>query len=147
MRGLLTGALVAAALSGCGSGPEDERADYCEVVNEQQVALSEALGEESPDAVLGALPLFRELADEAPRDIDDDWTVFIGALEELQGALDAAGVAAASYDAKNPPEDVTEEEQAAIARAADQLVTQEVSNAFEAVKQQAKDVCKTPLYQ
>lgn len=139
--------LVVAALTGCGSSPEDERADYCEVVTEQQVALSEALAEESPDALLGALPLFRELAAEAPPDIDDDWTVFVGALEGLQEALDAAGADATSYDAKSPPPDVTQEEQAAIARAADELATPEVSNAFEAVKQQAKDVCKTPLYQ
>lgn len=147
MRRILAGVLVAGVLAGCSNSPEDDRADYCEVVQEQQVALTEALAEESPDALLGALPLFRELAEEAPRDIDDDWTIFIGALEGLQEALDAAGVEAASYDARNPPEDVTEEQQEAIARAADQLVRPEVSAAFEGVKQQAKDVCKTPLYQ
>lgn len=147
MRRLLAGALSAAALTGCSNSPEDQRADYCEVVKEQQVALSEALAEESPDALLAALPVFGELAEEAPRDIDDDWSAFIGALEGLQEALGAAGVDAASYDAKKPPAGVTEEQQAAIARAADELVRPEVTAAFEGVKQQAKDVCKTPLYQ
>ena len=147
MSRILAGVLVAGVLTGCSSSPEDVRADYCEVVQEQQVALTEALAEESPDALLGALPVFRELAEEAPRDIDDDWTAFIGALEGLQEALDAAGVDAATYDAEKPPEDVTEEQQAAIARAADELARPEVSAAFEGVKQQAKDVCKTPLYQ
>lgn len=147
MRRILAGVLVAGVLTGCSNSPEDDRADYCEVVQEQQVALTEALAEESPDALLGALPLFRELAEEAPRDIDDDWTVFIGALEGLQEALDAAGVEAASYDARRPPEDVSEEQREAIARAADELARPEVSAAFEGVKQQAKDVCKTPLYQ
>lgn len=147
MRRLLAVALVAAGLTGCSNSPEDVRADYCEVVEEQQVALSEALGEETPDALLGALPLLRNLSDEAPRDIDDDWTLFISALEGLATALDEADVEAASYDAANPPADVTEEQQAAIARAADELVRPEVSAAFEGIKQQAKDVCKTPLYQ
>ena len=145
MRRLLAGLLVASALTGCSDSPEDVRADYCELVEENQVALTEALAEDTPDALLGALPIFRELAEDAPRDIDDDWTAFIGALEGLEEALEAAGVDAASYDAEKPPADVTEEEQDAIAAAADELFG--VSAAFEAVKQQAKDVCKTPLYQ
>ncbi len=143
----MAGVLLVGALTGCSNSPEGVRADYCEVVEEQQFALTEALADDSPDALLGALPIFRELAEEAPRDIDDDWTRFIGALEDLQEALDAAGVEAASYDAKKPPEDVTEEQQAAIARAADELVDPEVSAAYEGVQQQAKDVCQTPLYQ
>ena len=147
MRRLLTGVLLLGALTACSNSPEDVRADYCEVVEEQQFALTEALAQESPDALLGALPQFRELAESAPRDIDDDWTVFLGALEGLQEALDAAGVDASSYDASKPPDGVTDEQQAAIARAADELVRPEVSEAFEGVKQQAKDVCKTPLYQ
>jgi len=147
MRRLLAGVLLVGALTSCSNSPEDVRADYCEVVEDQQFALTEALADDSPDALLAALPSFRELAEEAPRDIDDDWTRFIGALEELQEALDAAGVEAASYDARKPPEDVTEEQQAAIARAADELVDPEVSAAFEGVQQQAKDVCRTPLYQ
>ena len=132
MRRLLTGVLLVGALTGCSNSPEDVRADYCEVVEEQQFALTEALAQESPDALLGALPQFRELAESAPRDIDDDWTVFLGALEGLQEALDAAGVDASSYDASKPPDDVTDEQQAAIARAADELVRPEVSEAFEA---------------
>lgn len=147
MRRLLAGVLVAAVVTGCSSSQEDVRADYCEVVEDQQVAMTEALAEDSPDALLGALPLFRELAEKAPRDIDADWTAFIGALEGLQEALDAAGVEAATYDAKNPPAEVTEEQQAAIARAADVLVTPDVSDAFDGVRQHAKDVCRTPLYQ
>ncbi len=147
MRRLLTGVLLLGALTACSNSPEDVRADYCEVVEEQQFALTEALAQESPDALLGALPQFRELAESAPRDIDDDWTVFLGALEGLQEALDEAGVDASSYDASKPPDGVTDEQQAAIARAADELVRPEVSEAFEGVKQQAKDVCKTPLYQ
>ncbi|MGZ5404222.1 MAG: hypothetical protein ACXWDL_06200 [Nocardioides sp.] len=147
MRQILAGLLLASALMACSASPQKVRADYCDVVEEQQFALTEALAVDTPDALLEALPLFRELAEEAPRDIDDDWTRFIDALGGLQKVLDAAGVEAASYDAKQPPEEVTAEQQADIARAADELVQSEVSAAFEGVQQQAKDVCGTPLYQ
>jgi hypothetical protein len=42
---------------------------------------------------------------------------------------------------------VTKDQQQAIARAADELATAETVEAWEGVKQHAKDVCKTPLYQ
>ena len=145
MTRLLVGLLMVGVLAGCGDSPEDVRADYCERVEDNQVALTEALAEDDPDALLAALPIFRELAEDPPRDIEDDWNAFIDALEGLAEALEGAGVDAASYDADQPPADVTEEEQDAIAAAADELFG--VSDAFEGVKQQAKDVCKTPLYQ
>lgn len=144
LGGILLGGIL---LASCSSSPEDVRADYCNVVEDNQVALSDALAKESPDALIGALPLFRDLADGTPRDIEDDWAVFLDALEGLDETLAEAGVEAASYDADQPPADVTEDQQAAIARAADQLARPEVSQAFEGVKQQAKDVCKTALYQ
>lgn len=147
MRPLLAVLALAGALTACSESPEDVRADYCEVVQDQQVALSEALADEGPASLLAGLPIFEDLAAEAPRDIDDEWTVFIAALEDLDEALDDAGVDAATYDAEKPPEGVTEEQQEAIARAASELVTVEVSNAFNGVQQHAKDICKTPLYQ
>ena len=39
------------------------------------------LGDGSPDALLKALPIFRDLADEAPEDLRDEWKTVIDALE------------------------------------------------------------------
>ena len=39
------------------------------------------LGDGGPDALLEALPIFRDLADEAPDDIRDEWQTVIDALE------------------------------------------------------------------
>lgn len=141
------GALVLLlALTGCSDGPEDVRADYCSAVQEQQERLSGILAEERPDALLRALPVFRELAGQAPRDVADDWAQLIGALEGLDEALVEAGVDAGDYDAADPPDSVTRTERRAIAEAADELVRPEVVAAYDGVKQQAVDVCRTPLF-
>ncbi len=135
------------ALTACSDSPEDVRADYCDEVADRQVELTELMAEEGPDTLLRAVPVLRDLADGAPRDIQDEWDRLLGALGGLDEALDAAGVDASTYDAKRPPAGVTDEQQQAIARAADELATQETVAAWEGVKQHAKDVCTTPLYQ
>lgn len=149
MRAAPVAALLGLALSlaACGDSPEDVRADYCEEVADRQVELTELMAEEGPDTLLRAIPVLRDLADGAPRDIQDEWDRLLDALGGLDEALDAAGVDAATYDAESPPAGVTAEQQQAIARAADQLATQETAAAWEGVKQHAKDVCTTPLYQ
>ena len=139
--------LLLAGLAACGENPEDVRADYCEEVADQQVELTEEMAAEGPDTLLRARPLLRELADDAPRDIRDEWDRLLDALDGLAEALEAAGVDASTYDARRPPEGVTEEQQQDIARAADELATPETVAAWEGVKQHAKDVCKTPLFQ
>jgi hypothetical protein len=122
------------------------RADYCEVVADTQVELSETMAEESPATLLRALPLLRDLSAEAPRDIVDEWELLVGALDGLDDALAEAGVDPADYDADNPPDGVSEAQQQEIADAADELARTEVAAAFEGVQQHAKDVCQTPLY-
>lgn len=141
------GALVLLlVVAGCSDGPEDVRADYCAAVQEQQERLSGILAEERPDALLRALPVFRELSGQAPRDVADDWAQLIDALEGLDEALAEAGVDAGDYDAADPPGSVTQAEQQSIADAADALVRPEVVAAYDGVKQQAVDVCRTPLF-
>lgn len=133
-------------LAGCSSSPEDVRADYCSAVSEQQERLSGILAEEEPDALLRALPVFRELSGQAPRDVADDWAQLIDALEGLDEALAEADVDAATYDAGDPPDSVTKADRRAIAEAAGELAQPEVVAAYDGVKQQAVDVCKTPLF-
>ena len=147
MRLLAFALALVLALTGCSQSKEDVRADYCEAVTERQRNLGDTLAQESPDALLAALPTFHELADQSPTDIRDEWAVFLDALDGLQEAIDEAGVDPATYDADDPPAQVTQEQQDAIASAADQLFRPEVSTAYDGVKQHAKDVCKTPLFQ
>ncbi|GAA1475607.1 hypothetical protein GCM10009623_00530 [Nocardioides aestuarii] len=134
------------ALAGCSNSPEDVRADYCSSVRDQQERLSGILAEERPDALLRALPVFRELSGQAPRDVADDWTLLIEALEGLDEALVEADVDPGDYDAGDPPASVTGAQQRSIAEAADALTRPEVVAAYDGVKQQAVDVCNTPLF-
>ena len=148
MRPAVVGLVGVLLLAGCGSGsPEEVRADYCATVKERQAALSERLGDRSATALLEAQPIFRDLTAAAPSDVSDEWQVLIDALEELDAALAEAGVDPATYDPKRPPDDLTREQRGAIERAAAELLNPETQEAVEAVDQQARDVCKTPLFQ
>jgi hypothetical protein len=135
-------ALVGALTLACS---DDPYADYCEVVTDNQAELTRTLGEGGPDALLNALPIFRELQDAAPDDIRDDWKVVVAGLTALETALDDAGVDPATYDREDLPDGVTDEERDRIDAAAEKLRTDESVAAFAAVEQQARDVCKTPL--
>lgn len=147
MRRLLPVVALGLVLAGCSESAEDVRADYCETVKDQQFRLSDVMAEKTPTTLLEALPVFRDLAAEAPGDITDDWSILIDAIEGLQGALDEAGVDPATYDPAKPPDDLTRDQQASIERAAAGLLDPRTDEAFQAVDQQARDVCRTPLYQ
>ncbi len=139
--------LLVGGVAACAESPEDVRADYCETVSERQVELTELMAQEGPATLLDAREVLAGLAKDAPRDIRDEWDQVLDAIDGLDRALDEAGVDASTYDVDDPPAGVTEDQQQAIARAADELATAETVEAWEGVKQHAKDVCKTPLYQ
>ena len=131
--------LLGSLLNACGGE------DYCAAVKEHQTELSDVTAAGSPSALLEALPIFRDLEEQAPEDIRDDWHTFLDALGELDGALRDAGVDPSSYDRKQIPEGVSAEERVRIEAAAAGLTVPEVVQAFDSVQQQAKDVCHTPL--
>jgi hypothetical protein len=95
--------------------------------------------------LLSALPVFQDLADDAPDDIADEWRTFLDALEGLDKALRAADVDPASYDSEHLPAGLTDEQKQRIETAATGLADPAVVAAFDGVQQQAKDVCHTPL--
>ncbi len=136
-------ALVVIAL--LATGCADQKEKYCDAVEDNQQELGEVLGDGSPDALLKALPIFEDLADQAPDDLRDEWRTVIDALEGLQRALEDAGVDPATYDRDDPPEGLSQADQDAIDAAASELTSDATVTAFSGVDQQAKDVCGTPL--
>jgi hypothetical protein len=137
--GVLLLVLAAPGLSACGGN------DYCGAVEERQAELTDVTASGSPAALLTALPIFRDLAEQAPDDIRDDWRILLDPLEELDDALIDADVEPASYDPQDLPTGLSEEERGRIEAAGAALVDPEVARAFDSVQQQAKDVCHTPL--
>ena len=147
MRAPGTGLVVlglALALGGCG---QDRFEAYCERVEEHQVALTEAVAQGGPDALLDVLPRLQEISEAAPRDVADEWQQVVGRLEALERALEDAGVDPGDYDRAAPPEDLADDERAAIDGAARELVRPTTLAALQAVETQVRDVCGTPLYQ
>jgi hypothetical protein len=142
MRRLLATLLVLPLLAGCGGDPQDA---YCDAVQDHQQELSDLVGSGKPDALIRALDVFRQLRDDAPDDITDEWQQLIGRIEALQGALDDAGVDPATYDRDDPPAGVTADQRAAIDAAAEQLGSGTTLRALQDLDQQARDVCGTPL--
>ena len=132
LAGLMTG------VTGCGQ-------DYCDSVADHQAELTDLTGSGSAAALLSALPVFQDLADDAPDDIADEWRTFLDALEGLDAALRDADVVPASYDREHLPAGLTDEHRQRIEDAAIALADPTVVAAFDGVQQQAKDVCHTPL--
>lgn len=133
--------LLALVSTGCA----DQKEKYCDAVKDHQQELGEMLGEGGPTALLKALPIFRDLADDAPEDIRDEWRTVIAALEGLESALDDAGVDPATYDRDHPPADLSQAQQDKIDAASLELASPQTVQALDGVQQQARDVCGTPL--
>ena len=140
-QGLAVATVVAMFATGCKSDQEK----YCDAVKDHQQELGEVIGAGTPDALLEALPVFQDLSDGAPEDIRDDWKVVIDALEGLRDALQHAGVDPSTYDRDHPPAGLGQDDKDAIDQAAAALGSEATTNAFNAVDQEAKDVCGTPL--
>lgn len=126
-------------------GDDDPYAAYCDEVKQQRGVLGEELAGGPQTGLLAALPTFRVLAEKAPDDIEDDWKVVIDHIQSLADALDAADVDASTYDRDHLPDGVTKDERTAIDVAATALGSPAMQAALDAVQQEARDVCRTPL--
>jgi hypothetical protein len=139
LAGVLLVLLVAPGLSACdGDG-------YCGAVEGNQAEHTDVTASGSPAVLLEALPIFRDLAEQAPDDIRDDWKAFLDPLEDLDDALRDADVDPAAYDPDELPVELFEEERSRIEAAGAALADPAVARALDSVQQQAKDVCHTPL--
>ena len=134
--------LLGGGLTACGGDPYE---DYCETVREHQAELGRIVAKGGPTALLEALDIFRDLQEEAPSDITDEWQQVVGRVEALDEALDDAGVDPATYDREQLPEGLTAQERSRIEGAAEELVSPATATALEGLQQQSRDVCKTQL--
>jgi len=141
LTALLLG-LVCVAVAGCSSDPQ---ADYCEAVEEHQAGLSDVAASDDAGAVLDAVDDYEELAEQAPRDIADDWSAVLGPLRTLEEALAAHDVDPSTYRADEPPAGLDADAREEIEAAARAVGAQRTVDAMAAVEQHALDVCGTPL--
>ena len=128
-----------------GATDDDPFADYCSEVEDRRGEIGAALGAGPQSGLIRALPSFEALAEKAPEDLTDEWSIVIARVKALQKALADAGVDPETYDAEKPPTGLAPDDQAAIKAAGLGLGSQEMALALSGVQQQARDVCKTPL--
>ena len=142
MRLLVVLLLACLGVTGCSGDPQ---ADYCDAVEEHQVALSDIAASDDAGALFGALDAYEDLQDKAPRDIADDWAAVIDPLRELEQVLADNDVDPSTYAADQPPADLDDEGREAIEAAARRVGSKQTVDAMAAVEQHALDVCGTPL--
>lgn len=128
-------------LVGCGS-PADR---YCQAVEDHQQELTDIAAQQGAPALFEARGVYEQLAAEAPEDIRDDWDTVIEAIAGLEDTVEALDLDPATYDAKRPPQGLDRDQLDRLRAAAQELVRPETTAAMEAVQQQARDVCQTPL--
>jgi hypothetical protein len=139
--GLTASVLALVTLTGCADATEK----YCGALERDRKEIADMIGSGSPSALLSNLSLFRELADQAPEDLRDEWQTFITALDGLEDAIKDAGVRPSDFKDGKAPAELSEAERKAIADAAGQIGTDDVVAASTGIEQQARDVCKVNL--
>ena len=142
LPGLLALLLVVPLPAGCSGDPQ---ADYCDAVEAHQRALSDVAASEDAGAMFGALDIYDDLREEAPRDIADEWATVVGSLRRLEEVLADHGLDPSTYSADAPPAHLDEEGRRAIEAAAREVGSERTVAAMAAVEQHALDVCGTPL--
>lgn len=144
MRRLLFLAAAGVLLTGCS---DDATSGYCESVKDHQVELSDIAASTQPGAIFELLDPYRDLRDEAPRDLGDEWSQVISRIENLASALDEAGIDPAAYDPRTTADSLPAAQRRAIEGAARDLGDDATVAAMAGIEQQALDVCKLPLSQ
>jgi hypothetical protein len=126
-------------LAGCGGASID---DYCADLKAHQKEMAAMIDSSSPSALLSHRPMLHDLADKAPKDLTDEWQVFVGALDDLEKALKDAGVEPSDFEDGKPPAGLSAAHRTAITEAANQLASDDVAQAAGGIEQEGRDVCK-----
>ncbi|HSJ21626.1 MAG TPA: hypothetical protein VK964_13715 [Nocardioidaceae bacterium] len=138
------GLVLFALLTGCASETEQ----YCAELEDRKGTLADLAirsGEPDSEVLAETLDVWRELRDEAPGDVADEWSTLVFALEGLVEAFEAAGTNPGEYDPASPPPGVSEAEAKRLEDAAAKLASPRVASAGTDLQQHARDVCKVDL--
>jgi hypothetical protein len=133
--------LAVLGLAACGEDPDEA---YCDTLREERQELTDLAGDagEPGTDVLGrTLESLRTLRDDAPPELDDEYTTVVNAWEALADVVADVGVDPAEYDRKEtlrelPPADARRLRQTATA-----LGSPRVSDASAGIEDHALQVC------
>lgn len=140
VAGVVAGLLLVSALGGCASQKEK----YCSTLRDDKAQLTN-LAAAKGDVLGRSLSLFTELRDQAPPDVKEDWTQFVGAWQALVDAFHAAGVDPRHFDPAHRPPGVSTGQFQSIKQAAGDLSSEDVRLAAARIEDHARAVCKVDL--
>lgn len=133
---------VASTLAGCGGGSA-----YCDALQEADEEFA-SLDEGNFGEMDNALDRIQELADEAPSEIEEEWTILDGAITDLRAALDDAGITFADLggiQSGELPEGFDEASLTELATELQQLGSAEFEEASITIEEHAQDECDIDL--
>jgi hypothetical protein len=132
--------LSAGLLSGCGGGGDTDA--YCGGLEDAKAAFSGDMDATKFDELSDQVG---ELVDDAPDEVKGDWETLQGALDELNGALEDAGLTAADLEDPEKLAEVDPEDAAKIQEVAESLSSDETEEASDNIQEHAKDECDIDL--
>lgn len=142
-RSLLGCLVLLGVLVGCGGEPSIE--DYCEQLDGERERFAQMISSNDPGSLLGEnLAAFEQLGELSPRDLQGEWDTFLGALQELDGALSYAGVEADDF-ADGVPDGLDDDQRASLDQAVQRLESADVVESVSGIETQARDVCKVNI--
>jgi hypothetical protein len=135
--------LTAGTLTGCGAGTEA----YCDSLKEAEGDF-DALQAGDPANLGNAVEKLRDIGGDAPDDVSDDWEVINGTFDDMESALEDAGL---SFDdlgglaAGEIPEGVDEADLAALEDSFTAMSTEEAEEAGNNIRDHAQAECDVDL--
>ena len=132
------------ALPGC-SGSDTEA--YCDSLESAKSDI-DALEAGDPGAFSAAFEAFDKLADEAPKEVEDDWAVMQDGVQEIEDAFEDAGLALDDLSevmTGNIPEGVDLEKLQDLGTTLEELDSEEFNDATEAIEEHADEECGITL--
>lgn len=142
--------LMAGLLAGCGGGDGgggDAGGDYCDRLASAKEDF-ESLDSGDFAGFEEAIATIHELADEAPDEVAADWETLEGAIDQLETALDDAGIEISDLEAMSRgemPEGVDPSKLASLGEDLQAMGSEEFETASTNIEEHAKDECDIDL--
>lgn len=131
--------LGAGLLAGCGGGDTEA---YCDSLQDAKDAFSGDMDAASFDELSDKVD---DLVDEAPDEVSGDWEKLQDKLDELNGALDDAGLTADDLEDETKLQEADPEDVQKIQEVAESMSGDDLEAASDNIEKHAKDECDVDL--
>lgn len=141
--GAVASTLLLVVLSACGGGDGPD-SDYCKDLEAAKPSL-ESLKSSGATQLQDVFEVTHKLADEAPGDVEDAWTIYDKAISDIENALKDAGVGPKeliSLQRGEVPENVDQKKLRGLPSTFQKLDSPAVAKASDQIAKHAKDVCQ-----